>query len=227
LINWNAAGERVQELVLRDYQLLDNPPIVGRFCAFHYTRSKLNETVVYWFQTSLFSINSTIVEKYVKISLVSYPTSLDQVSDSENRLLSSATSLTDYWKPVNQWSQVALLLSKSRYVLLSLPLSLLVGTILYVLFQRVRDKKADAQAYQKLPQHYKQIVEAISQTQRSNAPTFSNVWSAYRKITGQPIERQEFHSMLLAVERIEVIKGEFVSVDDYPVKVWKTRVSIK
>jgi hypothetical protein len=167
------------------------------------------------------------VEKYVKISLVSYPTSLDQVSDSENRLLSSATSVTDYWKPVNQWSQVALLLSRSRYVLLSLPLSLLVGTILYVLFQRVRDKKADAQAYQKLPQHYKQIVEAISQTQRSNAPTFSNVWSAYRKITGQPIERQEFHSMLLAVERTEVIKGEFVSVDDYPVKVWKTRVSIK
>jgi hypothetical protein len=227
LVKWYAAGERVEEVVLRDYQLLDNPPVVGRFCVFHYTRSETNQTVIYWIQTSPFSINSTVVEKYVKISLVTYPMSLDQISSSENHLLSFAKSVTDYWKPINQWSQVALVLSKGRYVLLLLPFSLLVGTVLYVLFQRVRDKKADAQAYQKLPQLHKQVVDAVGHTQRSSAPTFSKIWSTYKKITGRPIEREEFHDMLLAVEKTEVIKGGFVSVDDYPFKVWKTRVSIK
>jgi exosortase len=227
LMKWYAAGERVEELVQRDYQFSDNPPVVGRFCAFHYTRSETNQTVIYWIQTSIFSINSTIVEKYVKISLVSYPTSLDQVSSSESRLLSLARFVTDYWKPVNQWSQVALLLSRKRHVLLLLPFSLLIGTVLYVGFQRIRDKRADVLAYEKLSQRHKQVVNAISKSQKSNPPTFGNVLSTYRKITGQPVERQEFHNMLLAVEKTEVVKGGFVSIDDYPLKIWKTRVNVR
>jgi hypothetical protein len=227
LMEWYAAGERVEELVQRDYQLLDNPPVVGRFCVFHYTRSETNQTVMYWIQTSIFSINSTIVEKYVKISLVTYPTSLDQVSISESRLLSLATSVMDYWRPVNQWSQVALLLSNNKYVLILLPLSLLVGTVLYVVFQRIRDKRADVLAYQKLPQRHKQVVNAINQVQVSSPATFGNIWSVYRRITGQLIERQEFQNMLLAVEKTGVVKGGFVSIDDYPFKVWKTMVNVR
>jgi len=227
LMEWYAAGERVEELVQRDYQLLDNPPVVGRFCVFHYTRSETNQTLIYWIQTSIFSINSTIVEKYVKISLVTYPTSLDQVSISESRLLSLATSVMDYWRPVNQWSQVALLLSNNRYVFILLPLSLLVGTVLYVVFQRVRDKRADVLAYQKLPQRHRQVVNVINQVQVSSPATFGNIWSAYGKITGQLIERQEFQNMLLAVEKTGVVKGGFVSIDDYPFKVWKTRVNVR
>lgn len=227
LVKWYAAGERVEELVLKDYQLLDNPPVVGRFCVFHYTRSETNQTVIYWIQSSPFSINSTIVEKYVKISLVSYPTSLDQISDSESRLLSFAQSVTDYWKPINQWSQVALVASRSRYVLLAAPFALLVGTLLFVLFQRMRYKKADELAYQKLPQLQKQVVDAVGHTQRSSTPTFSNIWSTYKKITGRPIESNEFHQMLSAVEKSEVVQGRFVSINDYSFKVWKTRVSVK
>ena len=227
LVKWYAAGEKVEELVLRDYQLVDNPPVVGRFCVFRYTRSDTNQTVMYWIQTSPFSINSTIVERYVKISLVTYPASLDQITDSENRLLSFAESVTDYWGPISQWSQVALAVSRSRYVLLALPFSLLVGTVLYILLQRMRDKKADERAYQKLPQLHKQIVDSISHTQRSSKPTFINIWSTFRKISGRTIESQEFHEMLLAVEKNEVVRSGFVSIDDYPFKIWKTRVSIK
>jgi exosortase/archaeosortase family protein len=227
LIKWYAAGEKVEGLLLRDYQLLENPPIVGRFCVFHYTRSDPNQTVIYWFQNSVLSINSTIVEKYVKVSLVSYPTSLDQISDSENRLFAFAKSVTNYWQPIHQWSQVALVLSRSRYVLLSLPPSLLVGMILYVLFQKGRDKKADAQAYQKLPERQKQVVNAIGQAQRSGKPIFSNVLSMYRKLTGQPVEKQEFYDMLLAVEKTRVVEGGFVNVDDYPLKAWRTGVDFQ
>jgi exosortase/archaeosortase family protein len=229
LTEHNAAGEKVEELALKDYQLLDNPPVVGRFCVFHHTRSGLNQTVMYWkYEDPLpLSINSTVMPKYVKISLVSYPVSLDQISASESRLLSFATSVTDYWKPVNQWSEVALALSSNRYALLLLSASLLFGTVLFVLFERSKDKKADAQAYRKLPPLHKQVVDAVSQTQRSNAPTFSHIWSTFRAITGQRIEKQEFHDMLQAVEKTEAVKSGFVSIDDCPFKVWRTRVSIK
>jgi hypothetical protein len=91
----------------------------------------------------------------------------------------------------------------------------------------MRDKKADERAYQKLPQLHKQIVDAVSHTQRSSKPTFINIWSTFRKISGRTIESQEFHEMLLAVEKNEVVRSGFVSIDDYPFKVWKTRVSIK
>jgi exosortase/archaeosortase family protein len=227
LVKSYAAGERVEELALRDYQLVDNPPTVGRFCVFHYTRSQTNQTVIYWIQTSPFSINSTIVERYVKISLVAYPASLDQITDSEKRLLSFAESVTDYWRPISQWSQVALVVSKSRYVLLALPFSLSVGAVLFSFFQTLRDKKADERAYQKLPQLHKQIVDAISHTQRSSKPTFTNIRSTLSKISGRTIESKELHELLLAVEKNEVVKSGFVSVDDYPYKIWKTGVSVK
>lgn len=227
LIKWYAAGEKVEELALRDYQLSENPPILGRFCVFNYTRSGTAHSVIYWFQTSILSINSTIVEKYVKISLVIYPTSLDYISQSESRILTFAKSITSYWQPIHQWSQVALMLSRSRYVLLLLPPLLLVGTTLYVLFQRRREVEGDAQVYLKLSNHYKQIVNAIGQTQRSRIPTFSNIWSTYRKLTGQSIEREEFYDQLLTVEKTEAIEGGVVNVDDRPVRVWRTRVDFK
>jgi exosortase/archaeosortase family protein len=227
LVKWFAAGEKVEEFMLRDYQLLENPPTLGRFCVLNYTRSRTVRSVIYWFQTSILSINSTIVEKYVKISLVIYLKSLDNISQSESRILAFAKSVTGYWQPIQQWSQVALVLSKGRYVLLLLPPFLLVGMVLYVLFQRRMEAEADAQAYHKLPNHYKQIVSAICETQRSKIPTFNNIWSAYRKFTGQPIEREEFYDQLLAVEKTEVIECGVFNVDDQPVRVWRTRVDFK
>jgi hypothetical protein len=227
LVKWYAAGEKVEELVQRDYQLVDYPVLMGRFCAFHYMRSETNQTVIYWIQSSSFSINSTIVGKFVKISLVTYPASLDQVSSSESQLLSFAEFVTDYWTPNSQWSQVALVASRNRYVLLAMPFALLIGTVLYVLFQGMGHRKADELAYRKLPPLQKQVVDAVGHTQRSSTPTFSNVWSTFKKITGRPIEVDEFHGILLAVEKSEVVQSGFVSIDDYPFKVWKTRVSIK
>ena len=227
LVKSYAAGEKVEELVQRDYQLVDNPPVVGRFCVFHYTRSETNQTVIYWIQSSPFSINSTIVGKYVKISLVTYPMSLDQISSSESQLLSFAKSVTGYWAPISQWSQVALVASRNRYVLLAAPFLLLIATVLYAVFQRMRYRKADELAYQKLPQLQKQVVDAVGHTQRSSTPTFSNIWSTYKKITGHAVESNEFHEMLTATEKSQVIQSGFVSINDYPFKIWKTRVSVK
>lgn len=227
LVKWYGAGEKVQELALRDYQLLENPPIVGRFCVFNYTRSGTTESVIYWFQTSTFSVNSTIVERYVKISLVTYLTSLDYISESESRLLTFAKSVTDHWQPIHQWSQVALALSRGRYILLFLPPSLLAVTFVYILFRRRREMEADARAYHKLPNHYKQIVNTIGQAQRSKIPTFHNIWSTHGKLTGQSTEKEEFYSQLQVVEKAEAIESGIAIVNDLPFKVWKTRVAFK
>jgi len=87
----------VTQLDLRDVQILENPPILARYFAFQYTKYPETQVVLYWFETSIFMTNNTAEQKHVKISLIAYPDTPQEIAEAENQLLPFARAIVNYW----------------------------------------------------------------------------------------------------------------------------------
>ena len=107
--------EEVSQIELKDVQLLQNPPLIGRFFVFRYVATNLTQAVLYWFQSSTFAVNSTSQQKYIKISLVTFPQNAEDLPSVENQTMALATTVASYWEPIVKWSQVTLFLSQHSW----------------------------------------------------------------------------------------------------------------
>jgi len=97
---------KVTQLDLTDIQTQANPPIVGRYFAFQYRSTNQTQVVLYWYETATFNVNNQTQQKQVKISLVAYPKSADEVTQSEALLLPIAKAVNDYWEPKKPGQQL-------------------------------------------------------------------------------------------------------------------------
>lgn len=100
LITWpqtHGSQPSVTQLDLRDVQILENPPILARYFAFQYTKYPETQVVLYWFETSIFMTNNTAEQKHVKISLIAYPDTPQEIAEAENQLLPFARAIVNYW----------------------------------------------------------------------------------------------------------------------------------
>jgi hypothetical protein len=75
---------QVTTLEMHDIQLQDNPPVTARYFAFQYVNTNLTEAVLYWYQTAMFNVNGTSMQKSVMISLVIYPNNPAAIAAAEN-----------------------------------------------------------------------------------------------------------------------------------------------
>lgn len=96
---------KISQLDLTDIQTQANPPIVGRYFAFQYHTTNQTQVVLYWYETATFSINGTSEQKHVKMSLVVYPKSSSEVTQTETLLLPIAKEINDYWQPIKTWTR--------------------------------------------------------------------------------------------------------------------------
>jgi hypothetical protein len=90
---------KVSQLDLTDIQTQANPPIVGRYFAFQYHTTNQTQVVLYWYETATFNSNNQTQQKHVKISLVVYPKSADDVRQYEELLLPIAKDIDDTGNP--------------------------------------------------------------------------------------------------------------------------------
>lgn len=212
---------QVTQIDLKDVQLLENPPITGRYFVFQYNSTKKTQAVLYWYESATFRVNSTSQQKQVKISVIVYPESLEDLPRIENQMMVFGTEIANYWEPIKTWSQIALLLSKSSISLLVVISALLVAiTVLYAL-ETKRLRKAKANLYKKLSESDRKIIESVRETERQAMPTLENIAATYQKTTAQSIDINQLLQRLLKLEKIGITKSSVISKQDEPTQTWK------
>jgi len=230
LINWPirlGREPKVTSLDLREIQLLDNPPIKGRYFAFNYIKTNLTQVMLYWYENPVFQTNSTWEQKYVQISVTSLSNKTEDYKRIEDALLPFAQAIVNYWQPVKTWSWLALALAQNATTLMLIPIVLVVIiTVVHIINTR-RKKNLNTQTLNKIAsQQEKQIIKTIHQTTKKQNLTLNEIATNYQKKSGQPIEPNLLHQKLEEAERAGLVERTIISREDEPYLIWKSQVSI-
>jgi len=217
---------KVAQLDLRDIQILQNPPIIARYFAFEYKKFNQTQLVLYWYETSVLNLNNTVQQKHVKISLITYPDTSENITEAENQLLPFATTIANYWQPIKTWNQITLFISKNGSALTVFPVTILPLIIgIYVLENR-KEKRRNTNVYNKIAEEEQKIVEAAKDSKRGTIPTLNNVALTYQKNNKETMEVETLLNKLEQAEKIRLTQKEITSVQDEPTLTWKTQISL-
>jgi exosortase/archaeosortase family protein len=217
----------VEQLDLRDVQILENPSIIARYFAFKDKSDNQTQVVLYWFENSIFTTNKTSEEKYVEISVVGYPNTPQDVASMENELLPFANAIVNYWQPIKTWTAIAIALSKNGITLAGTTIVLLAAIIIFYTFETMKQRRTNVNVYQKLSSHNKQIIDAIAETQKTTKPTPQAIANTYKSKTGLQIEEKELLQKLSETEKTGIAESQIANVQDEPTRIWKTNVTAK
>jgi len=229
LITWpltHGDEPTVTQIDLRDIQLLDNPPIIARHFVFQYKATNQTQAVLYWYETTKFEVNSTFQTKYVKMSLITYPSILEDLDSLQDQLEVVAKLIVNYWQPIKTWSHISLLLSQNSDKLIVLTIILLAGIGIIWFLQWRRERKTNFEIYNKLPEPQKQLADTIYQTKKTEMPTAQNILTSYQNMTKQPISEEKLLEELLMIERTGIVKSTIINKDDEPILIWQISFSL-
>lgn len=217
----------VKQFDLRDVQTQENPPVVARFFAFQDLRTNQSQVVLYWYGTAVFTVNGTSESKNVKISLVIYPRSLDNLTELENGLLPLAEDINDYWQPMKPWTTVALAISQNGLLFSIVTSILLVVCFFYSVFLSRRDKLFVRKLYQKLSEQDKLVVDAVVNAERMGYSATSRVKEWFGKLSKVSYSDEWFSAKLEEADKAGLIAQTLKNFDDVPTVVWTSCVPEK
>ena len=211
----------VVQLDLRDVQMLENPPILARYFAFQYKSSNQTQVVLYWFETSALMINDTLEQKQVKISLISYPRSPQEIEQTENNLMNFATAIAGHWQPTKTWTQIALIISKNGLALSITSATLTACMILLSALDVVKRRKTITRTYTKLPDEDRQIVDSVRKTEKKSIATTQKIAATY---STTPTDLKTLNERLNRAEEAGLIRHQIISKCDEPMQTWKSNI---
>jgi exosortase len=230
LITWpqtHGYQPSAEQLDLRDVQILQNPSIIARYFAFKDKSNNQTQLVLYWYENSIFTTNDTSQQKYVKISLIVYPNAPQDIPNLENELLPFATAIVNYWQPIKMWTAIAITLSRNGITLAEITIALLATIIIFHTFETMRQRRANARAYQKLSSQNKQIIDAIAETEKTTKPTLTAIAGTYKSKTGLQIGEKDLLQKLSETEKTGIIESAIANIQDEPTRTWKTKITTK
>ena len=213
---------KVTQLDLTDIQTQANPPIVGRYFAFQYHTTSQTQVVLYWYETATFSINGTSEQKQVKMSLVVYPKSASEVTQSEALLLPIAKEINDYWQPIKTWTTIALTISQNGLALSAASIAILIALIIYRLILVQQEKASLLTLYNKLPTKTQQLIKAVQSAKKQGTPTTEGIANQLTKQTNNQIDQNQLKQDLEEAAKIGLIKGMLANRGDKPALAWKS-----
>lgn len=214
------APPKVITIDLRDIQLTQNPQITSHYFVFNIAAINKTQTVLYWFETTTFMVNSTWQEKYVEISLVAFPQTMDQLPEVEHELVALATAITGYWQPIKAWSETTMLLSQNSIIMLTATAIALTLITTYHWAEARKQKKVSLTASEKLASPSREIVKAVQETQKP--ATIENVAETLRKNMEQTITTEQLEQTLRELEKTGTIRSSVHNRNDQPIQTWKT-----
>lgn len=230
LITWpltKGYQPKVTQIELKDIQLTENPPIISRYFAFQYITTNETQAVLYWYETTTFTVNSTSQQKHVKISVITYPETIEDMQNIENQMVALATAIANYWQPIKTWSQITMIISQNGANLATATSTILIAILIFNHLENRRQKKANTNAYQKLSTQNKQIIDAVRETEKTATPTLGNIAKNIRKTIGKNINKKQLLQKLSELEKIDIIKGAIANQQDEPTQTWKTQMTLK
>jgi exosortase/archaeosortase family protein len=213
---------KVSQLDLTDIQTQANPPIVGRFFAFQYHTTNQTQVVLYWYETATFTVNNQTQQKHVKISLVAYPKSTEDVRQYEEILLPIAKDINDYWQPIKTWTTVALTISQNGLALSAATIALLVALIIYRLIIYQQEKSSLLILYSKLPTTKQQLIQAVKAAQKAGTPTTQAISDQLNKQPNNQTTPEQLYSELEETQKVGLIEKSLLNKEDKPIYAWKS-----
>jgi exosortase len=226
LISWpieQGVPAYAEQIALNDIQVQGNPPIIGRYFAFKWVATNQTQAVFYWFETANFMENGTTQQKTVKISLINLPATQQDIMAAE-KFLPLATAIVEHWEPIKTWTQPAILLSENGAYLSGVTTILLAAVVVLYIIKKRKQIKANTNAYQKLSEPTKQIIDIVLETQRTTTPTLSAIAATYKNKTGKTIEKEELFNRISEIEKMEIIERHVANSQDEPIRIWKAQV---
>jgi exosortase len=214
----------INQLDLRDTQILQDPPIIARYFAFENTRYNSTQVVLYWYETSMLSVNNSTEQRHVKLSLIAYPETPQDVSAAESELSPIATAIAGHWQPIKTWSQIAVFLSQGGTSFAGLAAALLTATVVVQDIETRRERKLSVKAYQKLSRANRHAVDAVRATEKASFPTLEAIRTTYKELAGHSITTEELQQELSELEKTGILRSSIVNRYDEPFRVWKTQV---
>jgi exosortase len=214
----------VTQIDLRDTQTLSNPPITARYFAFQYQSTNSTQLVLYWYETSTFTVNGTSQQKHVKISLITYPKTPEQVPEAETQLLPFATAINNYWQPIKAWTQISLAISQNGLTLSTATTALIAATIVYWQILNTQKKHSLQILYGKLPEQDQQLLDAIRITQKTGNPTTTNIATQLQQLTKTNTPPEQLQQKLEETANTGLITKTITNNNDEPTTTWKTQL---
>jgi hypothetical protein len=214
----------VTQLDLRDAQILENPPMTARYFAFEYPNSTQTEVVLYWFDQSTFVVENETKTEYVKISLIDFPGSPNNLGEAESALLVFGSEIARYWQPLKTWTAVSLMVSQNGWALALATMVLLAGTISIGVVDEFRDRKAKGRIYQKLSEEDRLVVDSVQEATETSKATLENVAAVYMKTASRKLDHQALRQKLVQAEEAGMIRKKIISQSDEPLQTWTVRM---
>lgn len=227
LIRWpvkEGLEARATQIELKDYQLVDNPPLIGRYFVFEMHATNETQAVLYWYETATFIVNSTSQQKHVKISLVIYPEENEELNSIEKQLLTNAKKIAQNWQPIKTWSPIALYISLNGNNLITVPIVILITVVVFYFYDTTKQKRTNFQTYKKLSKPNQEIIDTILETQKTTIPTLNAILITYKNRTGNSIDKKDLLQRISEIEKTGLIKSEIVSNQDVPIQTWRTNI---
>jgi exosortase len=207
------------QLDLRDVNIQQNPPVTARYFAWNDTKQNRTELVLYWKETTVFTINNVSQQKHVQISLITFP---ENVSASEASLLPMAEAIAQYWEPIRTWNTLALFLSHNALILAATMAVLLAAIPIFSIFKNQKQKKLNQLAFQKLSKPNQQLIEIIKKTEKLSVPNLDKIAEVYKETIDKKVQNEKLRQELDGLEKTGLIKRRVISNQDSPVQGWRT-----
>ena len=214
----------VSQIELKDIELAGNPNIVSRYFVFQYKTTKEMQAVLYWFESATFMVNSTAQQKHVGISLIAHPQSLEDLQFLENQMVSLAMTIVSYWQPIKMWSQIAVLLFQYGANLATIASGFLAFTLVLCLLLTRKHRIANTEAYEKLSEENKTMIEAIYQTKK--IPIAPKIATTYENLEPESLAKNELVEKMQQAQAMGLIAQKIISVQDEPILAWKIQLSL-
>jgi exosortase len=220
LVSWPETPRYAQR-DLRDTQILDNPPVMARYFAFQDLQSSQTQLVLYWYETSIFTINDTAQQKQVEISLITFPETPEKVSNMEDEILPIAEAIANYWQPIKTWSLVSMTISQNGLNLALGTTAFLIVTVVTYFFQRKRQQKTRMDAYRKLATRDQQLVETVRKIQQTTPSTVERIRDIYQETAKTELTTEQLEQKLNELGKIGLVKNTISNNQDEPTRIWK------
>jgi hypothetical protein len=178
--------------------------------------------VLYWFETSTLMINDTLEQKQVKVSLISYPNSPQEIEQIENNLMNFAIAIAGHWQPTKTWTQIALIISKNGLALSTISATLTTCMIMLSALDIVRRRKTITRTYTKLPDEDRQIIDAVQKTEKKSIATMQNIAATYSSTSP---DLKTLNERLNRAEEAGLIRRQIISKCDEPMQTWKSNIT--
>jgi len=158
----------------------------------------------------------------VKISLISYPRSPQEIQQTENNLMNFATAIAGHWQPTKTWTQIALIISKNGLALSTISATLTACMILLSALDVVRRRKTITRTYTKLPDEDRQIIDTVQKTEKKSIATTQNIAAT---CSGIQLDLNTLNERLNRAEEAGLIRHQIISKSDEPMQTWKSNIT--